>query len=242
MTYYGHRRDDLSALPEETIKELKKNIKDGAKDTDQKWTNALELVHKAYQVAEVQRPDVTMRDAWKQYESLIRFAVNQLADTRGIDGEWRMTDQLTVEDVDYIYNFKVKGKTFDGETYEDEVSSNDIANIVGQIVENSPCECDVYVDNNDAVIHFKENGTRTGDKVYVYRNANITEGKWRPEKYKQRLDSHAKRAGGTVEHLRRVAEYMYDGAGWKYISGKKSKEEFIQDYIDAVKRHGNLKE
>lgn len=240
MTYYGHRRDDLSALPEETIKELKKNIKDGAKDLDQQWANALELVHKAYEVADVQRPDITMRDAWRQYESLIRYAVNELANARGMDGEWRMTDQLTVEGVDYKFCFVVRGKTFDGENYQHEVFTDDIANVVDPIVEQVPqgCTVDAYVDNNDAVIHFKENGIRTGDKIYVHKQP-VNEA-WSEVKYKKRLESHAKRATGTPDQLRKTAEYMYDRSGWKHISGKKSKEEFIEDYVDAVREHGRV--
>lgn len=240
MTYYGHRRDDLSALTDDTIKELKKNIRDGAKDVEQRWANALELVHKAYEVAEVQRPDITMRDAWKQYESLIRFAVNELANTRGMDGEWRMTNQITVEGVDCNFCFVVRGKTFDGENYQHEVFTDDIANVVGPIVEQTPhgCTVDTYVDDNDAVIHFKENGVRTGDKIYVHKQP-ISEA-WNEMKYKKRLETHAKRARGDQDQLKQTAEYMYDKSGWKHISGKKNKEEFVKDYIEAARKYGRV--
>jgi len=40
--------DDLDALPPDVVSEIQKNIRDGAKDIQQKWANALELVHKAY--------------------------------------------------------------------------------------------------------------------------------------------------------------------------------------------------
>ena len=39
--------DDPEMLPPDVMSELQKNIRDGAKDVQQKWANALELVHKA---------------------------------------------------------------------------------------------------------------------------------------------------------------------------------------------------
>ena len=81
-------------LPPDTMSELQKNIRDGAKDITQKWANALELVHKAYEVAGVERPTPDMRKAWKQYEENLTYAVKQLAKYRGMDGSWRMTSMM----------------------------------------------------------------------------------------------------------------------------------------------------
>lgn len=95
--------DDLSAkaqegkaLPQSTMDKIKKLIRDGArpnKETGQfePWGNALHLVHKAYEVAGVQRPTPDMPDLWKQYEENIQIAVKELSKERGIDGQWRMT-------------------------------------------------------------------------------------------------------------------------------------------------------
>ena len=99
--------DDLSTLPEDTMNELHKNITDGAKDQEQKWANALELVHKAYEVAAVQRPTPDMRSAWKQYEENLQFAVEQLAKFRGIDGDWRMSSSVFHEALANQNTFKV---------------------------------------------------------------------------------------------------------------------------------------
>jgi len=99
--------DDLSTLPEDTINELRKNITEGAKDQAQKWANALELVHKAYEVAAVQRPTPDMRSAWKQYEENLQFAVEQLAKFRGIDGDWRMSSSVFHEALANQNTFKV---------------------------------------------------------------------------------------------------------------------------------------
>lgn len=89
--------DDLSLLPDAVIGEIKSNIRSGAKDLEQKWKNALELVHKAYQVTNVRRPTPDQKGAWKQYEDLIKYGVQQLSATRGIDGEWRMSNVLVRE-------------------------------------------------------------------------------------------------------------------------------------------------
>lgn len=87
-------KDDLSKLPHETINEIEKLIRGGAKDKDQDWANALELVHKAYEVAQVQRPTPDMNDAWEQYEELLSYAVKELAKHRGLDGKWRMSSHV----------------------------------------------------------------------------------------------------------------------------------------------------
>ena len=99
--------DDLSKLPDDTMSELRKNITDGAKDTAQKWANALELVHKAYEVAAVQRPTPDMKTAWSQYEENLQYAVEQLAKYRGMDGDWRMSSSVFHEAVQDVNMFKI---------------------------------------------------------------------------------------------------------------------------------------
>lgn len=90
--------DKITALPEQIVAEIKKNISAGAKDLAQQWKNALELTHKAYQVANVHLPQPDHKAAWKQYEEMIRFAVSKLAATRGLDGSWRTSNMLVRED------------------------------------------------------------------------------------------------------------------------------------------------
>lgn len=92
--------DDMSdAVPEEYMKEIKKNIRDGASNVKLKWGNALELVHKAYKVANVQRPYPSMAEAWKQYEENLQYAVSQLALYRGMKADWRMSSHVFHEAV-----------------------------------------------------------------------------------------------------------------------------------------------
>lgn len=89
--------NDLTTLPDQVIGEIRKLVRKGAQDLEQDWTNALELVNKAYQVANVRRPAPDQKGAWKQYEELITDAVKELHKTRGIKGKWRMTDSIIRE-------------------------------------------------------------------------------------------------------------------------------------------------
>jgi hypothetical protein len=88
---------DITTLPSAIIAELKKLMRKGASDYEQQWANALELVHKAYQVANVRRPAPNQKGAWKQYEELISFGVKELNRNRGLDGKWRMTSSVIRE-------------------------------------------------------------------------------------------------------------------------------------------------
>jgi len=86
---------DLSILPEDVIKEIKKNIRDGATDLDYEWSNSLELVHQAYKVAGVERPTPSEREAWRQFEEMLQYGVKELADARiDFDSSWRMSSTV----------------------------------------------------------------------------------------------------------------------------------------------------
>lgn len=100
IDYLVTEANDLSSLPDIALSEIKNNIRAGAKDLTQQWKNALELVHKAYQVANMRRPTPDQKGAWKQYEDMIKYGVQQLTATRGLDGEWRMTNVLVREAAD----------------------------------------------------------------------------------------------------------------------------------------------
>lgn len=85
------------------IEKIKKLIRKGARDEDSKWASALDLVHQAYKMAEVDRPVPSMEEAWTQYEEVIEFAVEELqvATEKGIrDDSWKTMSTST----------KVRGK------------------------------------------------------------------------------------------------------------------------------------
>lgn len=102
-------KEDLSIVPEDAIKDIKKNIKSGAADLDQDWANAMELTHKAYKVAGVERPTPSERSAWKQYEEMLQLAVNELADARKLskDKRWRMSSTVFKEAMEMRRKFRV---------------------------------------------------------------------------------------------------------------------------------------
>lgn len=82
---------NITEMPERIIKELRKNVRAGAADLEQQWKNALELVNTAYKVSNIRLPLPDQKGAWKQYEELIKYGVQQLNDLRGISGDWRVT-------------------------------------------------------------------------------------------------------------------------------------------------------
>jgi len=92
------KKEDLSVVPEDAMKDIKKNIKDGAQDLEQDWANALELTQKAYSVAGVERPTPSERGGWTQYEEMITYAVEQLHKARKLtNSSWRMSSKVFKE-------------------------------------------------------------------------------------------------------------------------------------------------
>lgn len=115
--------DDLSRLPKDVMSAIRSNIRKGAENLEQQWANALELVHKAYEVEGVERPTPDMETAWEQYQENLRYAVKELADNRGMDGDWRMSSSMFHEN----HSFIVQEPT--GEIHVVEaISINDVIN------------------------------------------------------------------------------------------------------------------
>jgi len=105
--YFIPEGEEFDNLPEDAMSEIQKNIRNGAKDTEQLWSNALELVHKAYEVSGIQRPTPDMKGAWKQYEQNLQYAVAQLSKYRGIKGDWRMSSSVFHEALQKMVRFSV---------------------------------------------------------------------------------------------------------------------------------------
>lgn len=163
--------DDLDSLPPDVMTEIQKNIRDGAKDQTQKWANALELVHKAYEVSAIERPTPDLKNAWKQYEENLSYAVQQLAKYRGMDGDWRMSSSIFTEAA-----LMPKAKTFrvtytghdagEGTTLE----ANSIDEVINELT-NSPegYEAKVHKSQNEATISFSKWGIKKGGTVTIRR-------------------------------------------------------------------------
>lgn len=131
-------KEDLSKLPQDVMTSIKSNIRKGAEDLEQKWANALELVIKAYQVDGVQRPDPSMDSAWKQYEENLQYAVQQLAKSRGMNADWRMSSSIFHEALEKKPTFHVTVHDADiNESYTIRASS--ITDVI-KLFENTPFE------------------------------------------------------------------------------------------------------
>lgn len=101
---------DMTELPHDVVSEIQKNIRNGAKDLEQNWMNALHLVHKAYEIEGVQRPDPSMAAGWKQYESNIEYAVQQLAKYRSLDADWRISASMFTEAMSRKITYRVSSQ------------------------------------------------------------------------------------------------------------------------------------
>lgn len=116
------KKGDLSVLAADVIKEVKKNIKDGAQDLEQDWSNALELVQQAYKIAGVERPTPAEKGGWKQYEEMLQIGVEELAKARkDIDSSWRMSSTVFREAMEKrikVRVYEVGDKSAKGHTVE----------------------------------------------------------------------------------------------------------------------------
>lgn len=85
--------NELDAVPYDKMQQIKKLIAKGATEQEHNWASALDLVHRAYEVAEVERPEISMKKAWEQYEENIELSVRELqkATDKGIrSDDWKL--------------------------------------------------------------------------------------------------------------------------------------------------------
>jgi len=135
------RNPSPDALPPTTMDKIQKSIRDGVKPDKetgqfQDWSNALHLVHKAYQVNAIQRPTPGMKDAWKQYEENIEYAVKELAKTHGLDANWRMSSASFHEAMDLARGNGVEVEVDDaGETTTFTVGVDDTKEVIRSLKE-----------------------------------------------------------------------------------------------------------
>ncbi len=160
------KKDDLTRLPKDLMKDVQKNIRKGAEDLQQKWANALELVHKAYEVAAVQRPGPDMKDAWEQYEENIAYAVKQLSDARGMEDDWRMSSAMFHEAFEGVQKWRI---TFGGNSYVTE--SNDIGSVIDGVIAKLDEELDVESEETETGVQlrFSKWGIKQNERINIER-------------------------------------------------------------------------
>jgi hypothetical protein len=162
--------EDPEMLPPDIMSTIQKNIRDGAKDIQQKWSNALELVHKAYEVESVQRPTPDMRKGWKQYEENLTYAVQQLAKYRGMDGDWRMSSAVMFEALE------AKKKLFRVSYFGEEggegksVEANNIDEVIDKLKHHESYDVKTHkVSDNEARLSFSRWGIKKNGHVEIRR-------------------------------------------------------------------------
>jgi hypothetical protein len=166
--------DDLSKLSNDQVSQLEKLVRDGANDTEQQWANALELVHKAYEVAQIQRPTPDMESAWKQYEEILCLAVKQLAKKRGLDGKWRMSAHIFHEAAPAtpdMPRFEITSE-IDGLPVVSRTKAHTIDDVISPIYRYNITGHDLEVKHrskNHCCVHFVKDGKRTGNKITIKR-------------------------------------------------------------------------
>lgn len=154
---------DLSRLPQDVITAIKSNIRKGAEDLQQKWANALELVHKAYEIEGVQRPTPDMDSAWTQYEENLQYAVQQLAKNRGMDDDWRMSSAIFREAREQKAKFRVN---MNGETFLTEGDSID--SVVNQLAKTiTDLDVKIISDGDTRTLQFSKWGIKHRSSITV---------------------------------------------------------------------------
>lgn len=161
---------DLSELPYDVFADIKANIRKGAADLEQEWANALHLVHKAYQVEATERPDPSMKAAWKQYEECIEYAVQQLLKYRGADGEWRMSSAMFHEALEREITFRVTSEGDNsGESYT--VMGKSLDDVVDTIKANNSNLIDITdhrsEDGHTATLRFAKWGIQRNHRLVI---------------------------------------------------------------------------
>ena len=76
-------------FPNDTMSAIQKQINKNAKDLELDWKNAMELVNTSFDELDVPKPQAFLKNRWEQYQQLISYAVENLYDSRGLNGTWR---------------------------------------------------------------------------------------------------------------------------------------------------------
>ena len=162
------KKEDLSRLPEDDINAIKRNIRDGSKNLDQKWANAMELCHKAFKVEGIELPTPAMHAAWDQYEECLQFAVQQLAKHRGMTGDladWRMSSSIFHENHGNVKKFLVHINEADN-TREYTTHARKAEDLIDLIKDFDQYDTITEKKDNDLIVKYSRFG--------IYKNIKVT--------------------------------------------------------------------
>lgn len=76
--------DGISPFPENTLSAIKKKITTLAKDLEQNWQSAAEITNSAMKELNVPIPQAFLKERWKQYVDLLKHAIKELYESRGL--------------------------------------------------------------------------------------------------------------------------------------------------------------
>lgn len=80
--------DGRSAYPANTINAIESQITTLAKDLDQDWKSAVELIDKSFEELDIPKPQPYQKERWGQFNDLIAHAIKQLYQSRGLKASW----------------------------------------------------------------------------------------------------------------------------------------------------------
>ncbi|RWZ87247.1 MAG: hypothetical protein EO766_12030 [Hydrotalea sp. AMD] len=136
--------DKMTVLPDMVISELQKLINQGARDLNQNWMNAAELVNTAFHISNIRRPNPDQKGAWKQYTELLGYGVNALHKARGPKGSWRASDAVYGEGIDYnpMYQLTEQSATMGGHRFfvkipgamDVEIDASDMSEVLRELI------------------------------------------------------------------------------------------------------------
>ena len=80
--------DGRSPYPNDTMVSIKKEINKNCKDLEQHWKNAVEVVNHSFNELDIPIPTANLNARWVQYKECLKYAIQSLADARGLNGDW----------------------------------------------------------------------------------------------------------------------------------------------------------
>lgn len=83
--------DPEQPFPKDTITSLQKEINKNCKDLEKEWRDAIDVMNASFVNLDVPIPQAYQKERWKQYCELIKYAVKNLIDARGLKGDWSLS-------------------------------------------------------------------------------------------------------------------------------------------------------
>lgn len=80
--------DPNDPYPFDTMIYMQKAINKNSKDKQKDWDSPIELVDFSLDELNIPKPASYMKNRWEQYVQMLKYAVKNLADSRGMSAKW----------------------------------------------------------------------------------------------------------------------------------------------------------